>query len=142
MNVTLRAGRPEDAERCGRICYDAFTTINREHGFPPDFPNVELGIMVLTMMLNHPQHYTVVAECDEICWRVHGHVRSGELRDAIAQGAATLVEHGGRVVGYCTGIAFFSHAVAESNTALQALIGAVPGFLGPGFLVPSRNAEL
>jgi hypothetical protein len=80
--------------------------------------------------------------CDAVCLRVHGHTRSGELRDAVAGGDASLVEHAGRLVGYATGIAFFSHAVAETLTGLQALIAAAPGFAGPGFLVPTRNAPL
>ena len=29
--------------------------------------------------------------CDQVCRRVHGHDRSGELREAIAQGSATVV---------------------------------------------------
>jgi hypothetical protein len=83
-----------------------------------------------------------VAACDRLCMDVHGHTRDGELRDAIAMGAATVVEHGGRIAGYATGIAFFAHAVAASNDALQALIAAAPAFIGPGFLVPTRNADL
>jgi hypothetical protein len=32
--------------------------------------------------------------------------------------------------------------VDESNEALKALIAAASAFFGPGFLVPTRNAEL
>ena len=80
--------------------------------------------------------------CNEICAKVHGHDRAGELRDAIKRATATVVEHAGRVTGYATLIAFFGHAVAETNEGLKALIGAAPSFVGPGFLVPTRNAEL
>jgi len=80
--------------------------------------------------------------CNAVCRRVHGHDRGGELRDAIEQGSATLVEHDGRVTGYATAIAFFAHAVGETNEDLKALIGAAPVFGGPGFLLPTRNAEL
>lgn len=83
-----------------------------------------------------------LAACNEVCLQVHGHTREGELRDGIHMGSATVVEHKGRIAGYATGLAFFSHAVAESNAALQALIAAASAFLGPGFLVPTRNAEL
>src|SRR5262249_16703433 len=38
--------------------------------------------------------------CNQVCGRVHGHDRSGELRDAITQGSATVVEHEGRLSGY------------------------------------------
>jgi hypothetical protein len=34
------------------------------------------------------------------------------------------------------------HAVGETNEESKALIGAAPAFLGPGFLLPSRNWEL
>jgi predicted N-acetyltransferase YhbS len=80
--------------------------------------------------------------CNDICTKVHGHDRAGELRDAIKQATATVVEHAGHVTGYATLIAFFGHAVAETNEGLKALIGAAPAFGGPGFLVPTRNAEL
>ena len=80
--------------------------------------------------------------CNQVCLRVHGHDRGGELIDAIRHGTAKVVEHNGRITGYATAVAFFSHAVGETNEELKALIGAAPSFLGPGFLVPSRNSEL
>jgi len=80
--------------------------------------------------------------CNRLCERIHGHDRGGELRDAIRQGSATVVEHLGRITGYATQIAFFSHAVGETNEDLKALIGAAREFGGPGFLVPTRNGEL
>jgi hypothetical protein len=83
-----------------------------------------------------------VDACNAICERVHGLARDGELRDAVAHGAATVVEHGGRITGYATMVAFFGHAVAETNNDLEALIANAPVFGGPGFLVPTRNAEL
>ena len=83
-----------------------------------------------------------LAACNQVCARVHGHTREGEVRDAIEHGTATVVEHHGRITGYATGIAFFAHAVGETNTDLKALIAAAPAILGPGFLVPTRNADL
>ena len=80
--------------------------------------------------------------CTALCLRVHGHDRAAELLEAMKQGTATLVEHGGRITGYATLIGFFGHAVGESNEDLKALIGAAPAFLGPGFMVPTRNGEL
>ena len=79
---------------------------------------------------------------NHVCQRVHGHDRGGELREAIQQGSASVVEHGGRLTGYATAIAFFGHAVGETNEDLKALIGAAAGFPDPGFLLPIRNAEL
>lgn len=80
--------------------------------------------------------------CDRLCLQVHGHRRQGELADAIQQGTALLVEREGSITGYATGIAFFSHAVAQTNQDLKALIGAVDEYAGPGFLLPTRNAEM
>ena len=80
--------------------------------------------------------------CNALCFRVHGHDRSGELSDALAQGAARMVERGGRVTGYTTGVGFYGHSVAETNDDLQALIGAAEAFPGPGFLVPMRNTGM
>lgn len=80
--------------------------------------------------------------CNKICFKVHGHDRGGELLDAIKRGTARVVEHSGLVTGYATAVAFFGHAVGETNEELKALIGAAPAFLGPGFLLPTRNGEL
>jgi predicted N-acetyltransferase YhbS len=80
--------------------------------------------------------------CDRLCRQVHGHDRGGDLRDAIGQGTASVVERAGRITGYTTQIAFFGHAVGETNDDLKALIAAAQAFAGPGFLLPSRNAEL
>lgn len=249
MDLTIRAARPEDAPICGPICYQAFKHINNAHNFPPDFPNPEMAVGLLTTMIAHPEIYVVVVErdgrvigsnamderapiggigpitvdptvqnrgvgralmqhmldraaarkfpgvrlvqaafhnrslslyttlgfdpreplsclqgaplnatipgfavraataadleaCNHLCLRVHGHTRSGELRDAVRSNTARVVERHDRITGYATGIAFFAHAVAETNDDLKALIAAAPAFLGPGFLVPTRNAEL
>jgi predicted N-acetyltransferase YhbS len=249
MNATLRPGRPEDANACGTICYEAFKAIANQHNFPPDFPSREVAVELLSMLLSHQGFYAVVAEsdgrivgsnflderstiaglgpitvepsvqnsgigrqlmealleraaqrhfpgvrlvqtayhnrslslyaklgfticeplagmqgtpiratisgyavrqategdlaaCNRVCTRVHGHNRNGELLDAIKQGTATVVEHDGRVTGYATAVGWFAHAVGESNEELKALIGAAPAYLGPGFLLPTRNTEL
>jgi GNAT superfamily N-acetyltransferase len=83
-----------------------------------------------------------VAVCNGLHLRLHGYERGRELLDAIQQGTATVVEHGGRITGYATAISFFGHAVGESNEDLKALIGVAPAFRGPGFLLPTRNGEL
>ena len=249
MNVTLRDGRPEDAQACGRICYEAFKSIADLHNFPPDFPDAETAAVVLSSMLANSGFYKIVAEvdgrvagsnfmdernpvagigpitvdpavqnraigrrlmqaalrrvadrgfpgvrlvqaayhrrslglytklefevreplstfqgpalslsipgcavrpaseadldaCNRLCLRVHGHHRGGEMRDAIGQGVAVVVERAGRITGYASALAFFGHAVGETNDDLAALIGAAPSFEGPGFLAPSRNGEL
>jgi predicted N-acetyltransferase YhbS len=80
--------------------------------------------------------------CNALCQSVHGASRYGELRDAVARDAASVVERGGRVTGYTTGIAFFGHSVCETTDDLKALIAVTKVFAGPGFLVPSRNGAL
>ena len=80
--------------------------------------------------------------CNRVCTLVHGHHRSGEVLDAIRLGTATVVEHENRVTGYATDLAYFAHAVGETNTDMMALIGAASAFGGPGILVPLRNDAL
>jgi hypothetical protein len=79
---------------------------------------------------------------NRLCRELHGHDRGGELAHAQRQGSATLVERGGRITGYSTGLGFFGHSVGETNDDLKALIGAAPRFDGPGLLLPTRNTEL
>jgi GNAT superfamily N-acetyltransferase len=249
MDLKLRPGTPEDAEECGRICYEAFSAIAREHGFPPNIPTLEVGVGLISWKLAHPDIYSVVAElggqvvgsnfldergpissvspitvapatqkrgigralmqdvmrraadrgaagvrlvqvsynspslslyatlgfrvrdlmacmqgaplterisgyevrratqadvpeCAALCQMVHGHDRTGELSDAITQGTALVVEHDNRISGYATDLAFFAHAVGESNEDIKALIAAAEAFGGTGILVPVTNAEL
>jgi N-acetylglutamate synthase-like GNAT family acetyltransferase len=77
--------------------------------------------------------------CDALCRDIHGFDRASELKDAIEQKTAMVVEHLGQITGYATLVGFFGHAVARSNQDLMALIGAAPEFPGPGFLLPTRN---
>jgi predicted N-acetyltransferase YhbS len=62
--VTLRAGRLTDIDACGRICYEAFEAIARQHNFPPDLPSVQVATDLITMLLSHPRFFSVVAEAD------------------------------------------------------------------------------
>lgn len=89
-----------------------------------------------------PADETDLDACNRLCLEIHGHHRGPELRAAILQGTATLVEHAGRITGYATAVGFFGHAVGEDNDALKALIGAAASFAGPGFLLPTRNTDL
>jgi predicted N-acetyltransferase YhbS len=246
--VTIRAGTPDDAPACGRICYEAFATLAEHHRFPPDFPSAGIATDLLAGVLSHPQFYAVVAEmdgeivgsnfldersviagvgpitvdpemqnrgvgrtlmeavmeraaerrfpgvrllqtayhnrslalyatlgfevralmasmngdpirrevpgytvrsaterdleaCSRVCHLVHGHDRTGELLDAVQQGSAMVVEHDGRITGYCSALAFFGHAVGESDDDLKAVIGAGRQIAGPGILVPATNSD-
>ena len=74
-----------------------------------------------------------IGACNLLCRRVHGFDRGSELREAIDAKTARVVEHMGRITGYAGDIAFFAHAVAETNQGLEALIGAAPAFPGRAF---------
>lgn len=87
-------------------------------------------------------HEADLADCDKLCLQVHGHDRSGELRDAIAHGSAKVVERDGQITGYTTDVGFTGHSVAVSNEDLMALIATADEFSWNGFLVPLRNADL
>lgn len=89
-----------------------------------------------------PARESDLEECSRLCFRVHGHDRTGEMRDGLRQGSAGVVERAGRITGYTSAIAFFGHSVGETNDDLKALIGAAQSFGGPGFLVPTRNGDL
>jgi predicted N-acetyltransferase YhbS len=247
--ITIRRSQPADIELCGRICYEAFTTLNENHNFPPDFPSPDVAKQAISMMFTHPGFFCVIAEqdgkiigsncmderstiagigpitvdpsaqnqgaggrlmaavmdraverrfpgvrlvqaafhcrsmslyaklgfaireplvvmqgppirqipsgymvrsaraddveaCNMLCRRVHGHDRSGELSEAIAQGRACVTECAGRITAYASNVGFFGHAVAESNSDLKALLGGVDAFAGPGILLPARNTDL
>ncbi len=249
MSVVLRAAGPEDADACGKICYEAFRAIAEDHGFQPDFPSAEMPTGLFAHVIGRDDVYVVVAEssgkvvgsnvlwennaiagvgpitvdatvqggsvgrqlmedvlrradskgfegirlvqaafnnltmalysklgfdvreplsvmqgpvlrlrvpgcsvrpatstdvaaCDQLCRKIHGHDRHGDVNDAIQQGTARVVERGGRITGYATVVGFFGHAIGETNDELKALIGAASEFTGPGFQVPTRNAEL
>jgi L-amino acid N-acyltransferase YncA len=83
-----------------------------------------------------------IETCNRLCVEAHGFDRGGELRDAVAQGVAQVVEHDGGIAGYTTSVAFFGHSIAATNDALIALISAAPEFGGPGLLLPPRNVEV
>lgn len=80
--------------------------------------------------------------CNRLCLSVHGHDRAGELVDAVKEGTAVIAERAGRITAYATALAFFGHAIGETNSDLQALIASAHAFLGPGILVPTRNEAL
>jgi predicted N-acetyltransferase YhbS len=63
-DIVVRIATPEDSSVCGRICFDAFSTINTAHGFPCDFPVPEIAAGVISMMFASPDFYCVVAESD------------------------------------------------------------------------------
>jgi predicted N-acetyltransferase YhbS len=64
MKINLRPGTPDDAEKCGLICYEAFKTISERHNFPRDFPNPEIATELISYLISSSDIYSVVAEVD------------------------------------------------------------------------------
>jgi ribosomal protein S18 acetylase RimI-like enzyme len=62
--VKIRRAKPEDSTSCGRICFEAFAVINRQHGFGPELPSAEVAVSLLGMLFSHPGFYGVVAEAE------------------------------------------------------------------------------
>jgi predicted N-acetyltransferase YhbS len=89
-----------------------------------------------------PANPSDLTACNDLCFRVHGHDRGGDLSDAIQQGTAVVAEFDGQIKAYASSVAFFGHAVGDANQDLQALLSAATEFQGPGILVPTRNAAL
>jgi GNAT superfamily N-acetyltransferase len=103
------------------------------------------GLPIKTPMPGYsvrPALLSDLEECNRLCRSVHGHDRGGELREAIQERRAVVAEREGRIVAYATVIGFFGHMVGETNADVQALIANADAFLGPGILVPTRNAGL
>jgi hypothetical protein len=89
-----------------------------------------------------PAQPTDLDACNALSRQVHGFDRGIELKQAIQQNTAVVVERGGRITAYATVLALFGHATAESNLDMQALIASAESFGGSGILVPSRNSSL
>lgn len=64
VEIKLRPGLPTDIETCTRILVEAFGAIAAHHNFPSDVPSMEVGVDLMTMLLTHPQFFSVVAELD------------------------------------------------------------------------------
>ena len=81
MSIVVREGALEDAEACGRICFESFKSISSQHSFPLDFPDTPTAIGMMQELLADPTRFAVVAEvpghgvigsnfvleCDAIC---------------------------------------------------------------------------
>lgn len=63
-DVVIRRATSQDIQACGKICYDAFSTINAAHNFPCDFPAPEAALGVINAMFTAPGFYSVVAEIE------------------------------------------------------------------------------
>lgn len=149
MEAVMERGRERNAPSV-RLLQAAFhnrsLSLYTKLGFDPREPMSLMQGAPLQMAI---EGFTVRAAttddlgaASQVCERVHGHHRSAELGDGIAQGTARVVERQGRITGYVSAFGYFGHAVGETNADLQALIAAADSFGGPGMIVPTRNAEL
>ena len=229
LTLKLRTGNPKDGQACGKICYEAFNNISKQHKSSSSFPTVEAACDLMSRLFARSDIYSVVAEmggqivgsnflwsekivagigpitvipniqnatvgrhlmtavlsraerqgltsvrlvaaynncslalytklgfdvreplvsirgqalrlelpgypvrlattddlvdCNQLCQQVHGFDRARDLRQAIEQSTATVVEANHIITGYATSIGFFGHAVGKSNENLKALIG-------------------
>lgn len=82
-------------------------------------------------------------ECAALCEKVHGFVRTNELRDSIQAFAPFVAVRNGRMVAYASSVAFWpmNHGVAENQDDMTALLlGAAAEVEEPlAFLVPLRT---
>jgi GNAT superfamily N-acetyltransferase len=64
-DLRLRPGVIDDAKEIGTIIFEAFSEIADEHGFPREFPTVDIGINVASSFLSNAGFYSVIAEDTE-----------------------------------------------------------------------------
>jgi GNAT superfamily N-acetyltransferase len=105
------------------------------HGAPPAAAAIEGCVVRRATPEDTPA-------CERLCIAVHGFARGFELRSAIEQKTATVVERAERISGYATAIGLRGYAVTEATDDLKALIAGASAILGPGFFVPIRNGAL
>ena len=58
----LRPGRIEDADKVGKIIFEAFSAVADKHNFPADFPSVDVARGLASSLLSNPRFYSIIAE--------------------------------------------------------------------------------
>lgn len=61
---SLRPPAADDLEVLARVAFEAFAQINRRHGFPPDFPSIDVSRGLFGMLLSSDHVRGVVAHQD------------------------------------------------------------------------------
>jgi GNAT superfamily N-acetyltransferase len=86
-----------------------------------------------------------LAECGELCKKVHGFERTGELSLCLQGFKPFVAVRGGKIVAYVSTVSMWhlNHGVAETEKDMQALlIGAAAQLEQPvSFLLPTRQAS-
>jgi predicted N-acetyltransferase YhbS len=62
MSLMIRPIEQNDAERCGRVGYQAHKTISSAHGYPSEQPSEEFGIELIRSLLGSLNSWGVLAE--------------------------------------------------------------------------------
>lgn len=87
-----------------------------------------------------------VAECSELCQRVHGFDRTNEVKEIPPFVAPFVAVRDGRIAAYATAVDFWplNHGVAESDEAMHALLQGASAATGNpiSFLLPMRETDL
>ena len=87
-----------------------------------------------------------LAECNDLCRKVHGFDRANELKQISQMFPSFVAERDGRIVAYTSAPVSWqmNHAVAETTEDMQdLLLGATKQIGQPlAFIIPTRQAEL
>jgi GNAT superfamily N-acetyltransferase len=123
--LRIRPATASDAEACGKICYEAFATINRTHGFEPEIPSPDVAIGLFGMLISHPGFYCIVAESEG---RVIGS-NSLDERGSVAGVGPITIEPGAqnRSVGRALMKAVLERARERNSTGVRLLQAAFHG---------------
>ncbi|MEQ1923964.1 MAG: GNAT family N-acetyltransferase, partial [Pyrinomonadaceae bacterium] len=85
-----------------------------------------------------------LAECEELCKRVHGFSRAGELSLCLQGFKPFVAVREGQIVAYVSTVSMwhFNHGVAENERDLQDLLVGASAELGEpvSFLLPTRRS--
>ena len=65
MDIAIRRAADQDANACGRICYEGFRAVNERFGFPLTFPSLEVATQRVGGFIRHPSIFGIVAEADD-----------------------------------------------------------------------------
>ena len=62
LTLKLRASNPEDAQACGKICYEAFKNISEQHNLLSSFPAIDAACDLMSRLFTRSDIYAVIAE--------------------------------------------------------------------------------
>ncbi len=62
MKINIRPAISTDAETCGRIIFESFKNLSNQHGFPCDFPTMEVAAGLADILIRKSTVFSIVAE--------------------------------------------------------------------------------